>query len=61
MTQDTSLLHRSIRANIRYGRPDASDEEVVRAAKLAHAHEFILDLKIGTAGAATTPMSANAA
>jgi ATP-binding cassette subfamily B multidrug efflux pump len=45
VTQDTSLLHRSIRANIRYGRPDASEEEVVRAAKLAHAHEFILDLQ----------------
>jgi ATP-binding cassette subfamily B multidrug efflux pump len=45
VTQDTSLLHRSIRANIRYGRPSASDEEVVRAAKLAHAHEFILDLE----------------
>jgi ATP-binding cassette, subfamily B, multidrug efflux pump len=45
VTQDTSLLHRSIRANIRYGRPEASDEEIVRAAKLAHAHEFILDLE----------------
>ena len=45
VTQDTSLLHRSIRANIRYGRPDASEEEIVRAAKLAHAHEFILDLE----------------
>ena len=45
VTQDTSLLHRSIRANIRYGRPEASDDDVVRAAKLAHAHEFILDLE----------------
>jgi ATP-binding cassette subfamily B multidrug efflux pump len=45
VTQDTSLLHRSIRDNIRYGRPDASDEEVVEAAKLAHAHEFILALE----------------
>jgi ATP-binding cassette subfamily B multidrug efflux pump len=45
VTQDTSLLHRSIRANIRYGRPEASEEDVVRAAKLAHAHEFILDLE----------------
>ena len=45
VTQDTSLLHRSIRDNIRYGRPGASDEEIVRAAKLAHAHDFILDLK----------------
>jgi ATP-binding cassette, subfamily B, multidrug efflux pump len=45
VTQDTSLLHRSIRANIRYGRPDASVEEIERAAKLAHAHEFIPDLE----------------
>jgi ATP-binding cassette subfamily B multidrug efflux pump len=45
VTQDTSLLHRSIRANIRYGRPEASDDEVTRAAKLAHAHEFVLDLQ----------------
>jgi ATP-binding cassette, subfamily B, multidrug efflux pump len=45
VTQDTSLLHRSIRANIRYGRPSASDDEVIRAAKLAHAHDFILDLE----------------
>jgi ATP-binding cassette subfamily B multidrug efflux pump len=45
VTQDTSLLHRSIRANIRYGRPDATDEEIERAAKLAHAHEFIPDLE----------------
>jgi ATP-binding cassette subfamily B multidrug efflux pump len=45
VTQDTSLLHRSIRANIRYGRPDASEDDVVRAAKLAHAHDFILDLE----------------
>jgi ATP-binding cassette subfamily B multidrug efflux pump len=41
VTQDTSLLHRSIRDNIRYGRPDASEEEIVEAAKRAHAHEFI--------------------
>jgi ATP-binding cassette subfamily B multidrug efflux pump len=45
VTQDTSLLHRSIRENIRYGRPEASDEEIERAAKLAHAHDFILDLE----------------
>jgi len=45
VTQDTSLLHRSIRANIRYGRPDATEEEIVRAAKLAHADEFILELE----------------
>ena len=45
VTQDTSLLHRSIRDNIRYGRPSASDAEIVAAAKLAHAHEFILGLE----------------
>lgn len=45
VTQDTSLLHRSIRDNIRYGLPSASDEQVMAAAKLAHAHEFILDLE----------------
>jgi len=44
VTQDTSLLHRSICDNIRYGHPEASDAEVIAAAKLAHAHEFILDL-----------------
>jgi ATP-binding cassette subfamily B multidrug efflux pump len=45
VTQDTSLLHRSIRDNIRYGRLGASDEEVERAAKLAHADEFIAELE----------------
>ena len=44
VTQDTSLLHRSIRDNIRYGKPNATDEEIIAAAKKAHAHEFILDL-----------------
>jgi ATP-binding cassette subfamily B multidrug efflux pump len=44
VSQDTSLLHRSIRDNIRYGRPDSSDAEVIAAAKLAQADEFIRDL-----------------
>src|SRR5262244_1984586 len=44
VTQDTSLLHRSIRDNIRYGRPQAAEEEIVAAARLAHAEEFIPDL-----------------
>ncbi|WP_435101163.1 ABC transporter ATP-binding protein [Arhodomonas sp. AD133] len=44
VTQDTSLLHRSIRDNIRYGRPEATDEEVVEAARRAHADGFIRDL-----------------
>jgi len=45
VTQDTSLLHRSIGDNIRYGRPSASEDEVIAAAKLAHAHDFILGLE----------------
>ncbi len=45
VTQDISLLHRSIRDNIRYGRPDASDEEVAQAAERAQAHEFISQLR----------------
>ncbi len=44
VSQDTSLLHRSIRDNIAYGRPEASDAEIVRAARLAHADAFIEDL-----------------
>ncbi|MFA6376017.1 MAG: ABC transporter ATP-binding protein [Candidatus Paceibacterota bacterium] len=39
--QDPTLFHRTIMENIRYGRPDASDEEVVEAAKLAHCDEFV--------------------
>jgi ATP-binding cassette, subfamily B, multidrug efflux pump len=45
VTQDTSLLHRSIAANIRYGRPHASDAEVVAAARQAQAHDFIVGLR----------------
>ena len=45
VTQDTSLLHRSIAANIGYGRPGASLGEVVGAARKAHAHEFIMQLQ----------------
>ena len=45
VTQDTSLLHRSIRDNIAYGRPDASEAEIFAAAGRAHAHEFILGLE----------------
>ena len=41
VTQDTSLLHRSIRDNIRYGRPEASEAEIVAAARQAEALEFI--------------------
>ena len=45
VTQDTSLLHRSIAANIRYGRPGASDEAVRAAARKAQAHDFIVGLQ----------------
>ena len=43
--QDSSLLHRSVRDNIRYGFKHASDVEVINAAKQAEAHEFILGLR----------------
>src|SRR5690606_2947774 len=44
VTQDTSLLHRSVRDNIRYGRPDATDEMVLEAARKAEALDFIAGL-----------------
>jgi ATP-binding cassette subfamily B multidrug efflux pump len=45
VTQDTSLLHRSIRDNIRYGRPEASEAEIVAAARQAQAEDFIFELE----------------
>ena len=45
VTQDTSLLHRSIRDNIRYGRPDATEQQVMAAAQQAEALDFILALE----------------
>lgn len=45
VTQDTSLLHRSIGDNVRYGRPTAGDREVEAAARRAHADDFIPDLE----------------
>ncbi|MEL0037349.1 MAG: ABC transporter ATP-binding protein, partial [Gammaproteobacteria bacterium] len=44
VTQDTSLLHRTIRENILYGRPDASEQELITAIDQAQASEFIKDL-----------------
>ena len=44
VTQDTSLLHRSVRENIVYGRPDATDEAMLAAANRAEADEFIISL-----------------
>ncbi|MEL6752183.1 MAG: ATP-binding cassette domain-containing protein, partial [Pseudomonadota bacterium] len=45
VTQEPSLLHRSIRDNIAYGRPSATDAEVEAAARRAQAHDFIMELK----------------
>lgn len=45
VTQDTSLLHRSVRDNILYGRPDATEHDMIEAAKRAEAHDFILTLR----------------
>ena len=45
--QDPSLFHRSLMENIRYGRADSTDVEVIEAAKKAHAHEFISTLPQG--------------
>ncbi|PID61371.1 MAG: multidrug ABC transporter ATP-binding protein [Gammaproteobacteria bacterium] len=45
VSQDTSLMHRSIRDNIAYGRPEASDADVIEAARRAHAHDFIEELE----------------
>ncbi len=45
VTQETSMFNRSALDNIRYGRPDATQEQVIAAARRAEAHDFILDLK----------------
>ena len=45
VTQDTSLLHRSVAENILFGRPDAGKQQMIAAARHAEAHEFILDLR----------------
>jgi ABC-type multidrug transport system fused ATPase/permease subunit len=45
--QDTLLFHTPISQNIAYGRPDANRAEIVRAAELANAHEFITDMPDG--------------
>jgi ATP-binding cassette subfamily B multidrug efflux pump len=44
VTQDTALMHRSVRENILYGKPNATEEDMITAAKQAEAHEFILGL-----------------
>jgi ATP-binding cassette subfamily B protein len=45
--QDSILFHRSVRENIAYGRADATESEIIQAAKRAHAHEFIMSLEHG--------------
>lgn len=45
--QDTSLFHRTLKENIAYGKPDATDKEIMRAGKLASAHNFIMDTEHG--------------
>jgi len=45
VTQDSSLLHRSVRANILYGRPNATEDQMIAASMRAEAHDFILDLE----------------
>ncbi len=45
VSQDTALLHRSIRDNILFGNPDASEAEMIEAARRAEAHDFILSLE----------------
>ena len=61
VTQDTSLLHRSVRDNIGYGRPDASDAEVLTASRRAHADDFVEELTDQKGGPAMPRMSASAA
>lgn len=47
VTQETILFHDTVRANIAYGKENASDEEVIQAAKIANAHDFIIRLPSG--------------
>jgi ABC-type multidrug transport system fused ATPase/permease subunit len=45
--QEPALFHRTIRENIAYGKPDATDEEIIEVAKKAYAHDFITSLPLG--------------
>jgi ATP-binding cassette subfamily B protein len=45
--QDPILFHRTLRENIAYGKPDASEKEIIAAAKMARCHEFIIGFKEG--------------
>lgn len=59
VTQDPSLLHRSIRENILYGRTSASEEELLEATRKAHASGFIQRLEDRRAARGSTPLSAS--
>ena len=61
VTQDTSLLHRTVAENIKYGRPDATDEEMFEAVRKAKAEEFIPNLTDLRAVEAMTLMWVNVA
>jgi subfamily B ATP-binding cassette protein MsbA len=47
VSQDTFLFHDTVRENIRYGRLDANDDEIIEAAKKSHAHDFVSQMKDG--------------
>ena len=47
--QETTLFHDTVANNIRYGKPGASDEEIIKAAQAAYAHDFIIDMPEGYA------------
>ena len=47
VTQETILFHDTVKANISYGKPGASEEEIIKAAKIANAHDFIERLPSG--------------
>ncbi len=59
VTQDSSLLHRSVRDNILYGRPSATEADMIRAAEKAEAMSFIRDLRDSAGRTGSTPVSAN--
>ncbi len=61
VTQDTSLLHRSVRDNIRYGSPEASEEAIQQAVRQAHADSFLDDLIDPQGAAGWMPMSGSVA
>jgi ATP-binding cassette, subfamily B, bacterial len=61
VTQETAMFNRSARDNILYGRPDATEAEMVEAARKAEAHDFILKLRTTWDARATRRIWASAA